>query len=260
MIKLGSQEVTKIMKGSQEITTVYNGSDNVWSAQGPVDFAYNSMDFRVKSTTVCTGAGSASLRLSGNWYVEYWMKATQSQETMFLFDARSSRNESAATIYSEGGSWRLFANGDTIMNCGSLWGTFPNQWVHVVWAKKASGTVSVYRNGVRYSKTNMGPNDLGSSQEALFSTSIDSSLGLQGCYLQDLKIARDVPDSNFPYDPESETCPVPTGRAKATHGTTIVMFNGTDNASDVWKADGDGYSLRNIKPASSAVARKDNAL
>ncbi|MDG1315133.1 MAG: hypothetical protein P8P29_06390 [Flavobacteriaceae bacterium] len=33
MIKLGSQEVTKVMKGSQEITTAYKGSDEVWSSK-----------------------------------------------------------------------------------------------------------------------------------------------------------------------------------------------------------------------------------
>jgi hypothetical protein len=34
MIKLGSQEVTKIMKGSTEIASAYKGSDEVWSAGG----------------------------------------------------------------------------------------------------------------------------------------------------------------------------------------------------------------------------------
>ena len=32
MIKLGSKEVTKIMKGSQEISSAYKGSDKVWSS------------------------------------------------------------------------------------------------------------------------------------------------------------------------------------------------------------------------------------
>ena len=34
MIKLGSQEVTKVMKGTEEVSSVYRGSDEVWSAGG----------------------------------------------------------------------------------------------------------------------------------------------------------------------------------------------------------------------------------
>ena len=35
MIKLGSQEVTKIMKGSEEVVTAYKGSDVIWNSEGP---------------------------------------------------------------------------------------------------------------------------------------------------------------------------------------------------------------------------------
>ena len=34
MIKLGSQEVTKVMKGAEEVSGVYRGTDEVWSAGG----------------------------------------------------------------------------------------------------------------------------------------------------------------------------------------------------------------------------------
>lgn len=57
MIKLGSQEVTKIMKGSQEITAAYKGSDEVWSVVKEPD---------QWSSTVCLIEGNGLSDKTGN--------------------------------------------------------------------------------------------------------------------------------------------------------------------------------------------------
>lgn len=50
MIKLGSKEVTKIMKGSEEVVTAYKGSDVVWNRKEPDSAVQNTVMLFVGNT------------------------------------------------------------------------------------------------------------------------------------------------------------------------------------------------------------------
>ena len=88
MIKLGSQEVTKIMKGSQEVITAYKGGDEVWSAVKGPDL-WSSTVALFDGTSAKDKTGIHTVKQTNSTYISLNQSGPTSEQSSMYFQGRS---------------------------------------------------------------------------------------------------------------------------------------------------------------------------
>ena len=88
MIKLGSQEVTKIMKGSQEVITAYKGGDEVWSAEKGPDI-WSSTVALFDGTSAKDKTGIHTVNQTNSTYISLNQSGPTSNQPSMYFQGRS---------------------------------------------------------------------------------------------------------------------------------------------------------------------------
>ena len=81
-LRLGNQDVTKVMLGDQEVSAVYKGTEEVWSSSGEVKGAWG-VKFAGSQDAIWTFDRGTSFPTNGAWTVEVWYKNTGTSKSAY---------------------------------------------------------------------------------------------------------------------------------------------------------------------------------
>ena len=230
-LKLGNDDVTKVMLGSTEVSAVYKGTDEVWSAGGDDNGAWG-VNFAGSQEAIWTFDRGTSFPTNGAWTVEVWYKNTGTSKSAYaaLFGSWASPTNAGWMV---GYNMNNTSGGNTDVGLmhRSYNDTYPysnltsnsmSGWTHIAFVKADNGRFKFYVDGTKVQEGSLGVYQWGGHTD-FYAPGSGARSAADGVY-SNLRISN-IDRYPVPFN-------VPTEPFKVDANTLVLALNNPDVTSE----------------------------